>query len=53
MASGTINNSDLKGFLLGKNIADLINLMKNGDTYVNVQTESHQDGDIRGQITKS
>ena len=53
IASGTINNSDLKGPLLGKNITDLINLMKNGDTYVNVHSESHQDGEIRGKIMKS
>ena len=29
----------LKGPLLEKNIADLINLMKNEDTYVNVQNK--------------
>jgi len=53
MVSGTINNSDFKGPLSGKNISDLINLMKNGDTYVNVHTNSHPDGEIRGQIMKS
>ena len=53
LVSGTISNSDFKGALSGKNIADLINLMKNGDTYVNVHTNSHPDGEIRGQIMKS
>lgn len=53
VASGTINNSDLKGPLSGKNISDLVNLMKSGNTYVNVHSESHPDGEIRGQIMKS
>ena len=50
LASGTINNSDLKGSLSGKNISDLINLIKSEHTYVNVHSESHPDGEIRGQI---
>ena len=50
IASGTINNSDLKGPLLGKNISDLITLMQSKNTYVNVHSESHPDGEIRGQI---
>lgn len=45
IASGTINNSDLKGPLSGKNISDLINLMKSGNAYVNVHSESHPDGE--------
>ena len=53
IANGTINNSDLKGPLSGKNISDLINLMKSGNAYVNVHSESHPDGEIRGQIMKS
>ena len=51
IASGTINNSDLKGPLLGKNISDLITLMQSKNTYVNVHSESHPDGEIRGQIS--
>lgn len=50
LASGTINNTDLKGSLSGKNVSDLINLIKSENTYVNVHSESHPDGEIRGQI---
>jgi hypothetical protein len=51
IASGTINNSDLKGPLLGKDIPDLINLMQSKNTYINVHSESYPDGEIRGQIS--
>jgi hypothetical protein len=50
LASGTINNSDLKGPLSGKSIYDLINLIKSKNTYVNVHSQSHPDGEIRGEI---
>ena len=50
LASGTINNSNLKGPLLGKNTSDLINLFKGQNTYVNVHSESYPDGEIRGEI---
>ncbi|MGE5863192.1 MAG: CHRD domain-containing protein [Nitrososphaerales archaeon] len=49
--SGTINNLDLQGPLKGKNIFDLIALIENGDTYVNVHSKSNPDGEIRAQIT--
>jgi hypothetical protein len=29
----------------------LLNLIKNGEAYVNVNTESHPNGAIRGQIS--
>jgi hypothetical protein len=50
LASGTINNSDLKGPLSGKNISDLFNLIKSQNTYVNVHSQSDPDGEIRGEI---
>jgi len=50
LASGTINNSDLKGPLYGKSISDLINLIKSKNAYVNVHSQSHPDGEIRGDI---
>ena len=51
IAGGTINNSDLKEPLLGKNISDLITLIQSKNIYVNVHTQSHPDGEIRGQIS--
>ena len=50
VASGTINNSDLEGPLSGKNLSDLITLIQSKNIYVNVHSESHPDGEIRGQI---
>ncbi len=50
LASGTINNADLKGPLSGRNISDLINLIETNNTYINVHSKSHPDGEIRGEI---
>ena len=47
---GNINSSDLKGSLDGKVLTDLILAMKNGTTYINIDTPYHEDGEIRGQI---
>ena len=50
MGKGKITSSDLKGPLAGKQISDLVDLMKNGGAYVNVHTQQNQNGEIRGQI---
>ena len=50
IGKGKITSSDLQGPLAGKQISDLVNIMKNGGAYVNVHTQQHQDGEIRGQI---
>jgi CHRD domain len=50
MGKGKIASSDLQGPLAGKQISDLVNIMKNGGTYVNVHTQQNQNGEIRGQI---
>ena len=47
---GNITSSDLKGSLEGKILTDLILAMKNGTTYINIDTPYHEDGEIRGQI---
>ncbi|HVD06977.1 MAG TPA: CHRD domain-containing protein, partial [Nitrososphaeraceae archaeon] len=53
MGKGKITASDLQGPLSGKQLKDLVDLMSNGGAYVNIHTQQHQDGEIRGQITSS
>jgi hypothetical protein len=50
MGNGTITSSDLQGPLAGKQISDLVNLMNNGQAYVNIHTQQNMNGEIRGQI---
>lgn len=52
-ASGNVNVADLTGPFKDKTIADLVIALQNGETYVNVQTEDHPDGELRGQISES
>ena len=47
---GNITDSSLTGPMQGKTLADLVTAINNGDTYVNVHTQTHPDGEIRGQI---
>jgi hypothetical protein len=51
-ASGNVNVADLTGLFKDKTIADLVIAMKRGETYVNVQTEDHPEGELRGQISE-
>jgi hypothetical protein len=50
LAEGTITAGDLTGPLLGSPLADLIEQIRDSNTYVNVHTESNRLGEIRGQI---
>ena len=50
MGKGKITAPDLQGSLAGKQMSDMLDLMKNGDAYVNVHTQQNQNGEIRGQI---
>jgi hypothetical protein len=50
MGKGKITSFDLQGPLAGKQISDLVDLMKNGQAYANVHTQENQNGEIRGQI---
>ena len=47
---GNITDSSLTGPMKGQTVKDLQTAMANGDTYVNVHTKDHPNGEIRGQI---
>ena len=48
--AGTITNSSLQGPLAGKGMKDLIDLMTQNRTYVNVYTTKFPNGELRGTI---
>ncbi|MFO0754354.1 MAG: CHRD domain-containing protein [Thermodesulfovibrionales bacterium] len=50
IAKGTLTANDLMGSLKGKTLHDLIMEIENGNAYVNVHTEKHPDGEVRGQL---
>lgn len=52
LAQGNLTSSDLQGLLDSKKISDLVNIMKNGQLYVNVHTDQNTNGEIRGQILR-
>jgi hypothetical protein len=47
---GNVTDSSLTGSMAGQTIADLKTAMANGDTYINLKTQDHPDGLLRGQI---
>ena len=51
LAEGLITKESLLGELRGKDVADLLRLIKSGETYLNIHTETFPEGEIRGQIT--
>jgi hypothetical protein len=51
MGKGKITSNDLFGKFEDGQISDVVKLIKSGGAYVNVVTQQHQDGEIRGQIT--
>lgn len=50
LASGDLVASDLEGPLEGQEIEDLVELIEDGEAYVNVHTVENPDGEIRGQL---
>jgi hypothetical protein len=53
ISKGVITANDLSGPVSGKNVTDLINLMKNNSAFVVVRTQAHENGEIQGVITPS
>lgn len=53
VVQGTLSQRDLIGPLEGQPFSELLNQMQAGNTYVNVHTKRHPDGEIRGQISHS
>lgn len=49
-SEGTFDAGDLEGPLEGQEMSDLIELIEDGEAYVNVHTEENPDGEIRGQL---
>jgi CHRD domain len=50
LAQGTISNSSLLGPLEGKGLANLIGLMNENRTYININTTKFSQGELRGNI---
>lgn len=51
--NGSIVDSGLIGPMKGKTISDLVSSINDGNNYVNVHTQAHPDGEIRGQLELS
>jgi len=51
LVEGKVTGVDLQGPIKGKTINDLVQLINNTKTYVNIHTEQYPNGEIRGQIT--
>jgi hypothetical protein len=50
LAQGILTDTDLVGALAGMTIADLVAELEAGNAYVNVHTQTHPPGEVRGQI---
>ena len=52
-ASGDFTADDFEGTLQGKSMTDLLNIINNGNAYVNVHTEANPPGELRETIEQA
>ena len=50
LMNGNISAADLKGPMQGKTVMDLKSAMNNSQTYLNILTSAHPDGEVRGPV---
>src|SRR5215212_403130 len=50
LSKGNITSDKLEGPMAGKDISDLINVMKSEGAYVNIHTQQNPEGEIRGGV---
>jgi|GEM_PF-977326 len=53
LATGTITDEHLIGDLEGESLGALVDEIRDGNAYVNVHTEAHPSGEIRGQLVRT
>lgn len=53
LGKAIITPNDLQGPLIGKQLSDLVKIIEQDETYVNIHTQQNQNGEIRGQISAS
>jgi hypothetical protein len=53
LSEGNITTANLEGPLTGKQLSDLTSSMLAVETYVNIHTAQHKNGEIRGQISNA
>jgi tetratricopeptide (TPR) repeat protein len=50
LSEGKVFSNEFEGPLAGKYISDLMNLVHEGQVYINVYTDQNHEGEIRGQL---
>lgn len=53
LVNGSIAAINLEGPMQGKTVSDLLSLMKDNATYINIHTQQNPNGEIRGQLIKT
>lgn len=53
VSQGVIHAADLSGPMAGRTLADFAASCDSGNVYVNVHTQAHPDGEVRGQLRKA